>query len=656
MAENGSASASILQAAVRICGRAQLSEELQVISKVFAREGLVDLDAGAEVSVVRACRAALEEGKPRVNHRDLEIALCEVISALWADDAYRRAWGEAKEKKSQSFFDSASPPLSRVLSGARSFSEYGDAESNRKYFKNFGRLVTQATMLQDETRTGTYQKAIHANRGDFEGRVVMDVGSGSGMLAFFALQAGAARVYCIEASPMADVIRELANANGWSDRVVVVNKILQDIRDEVPEKVDCILHETLGTCLFAERGIETVCVARDRFLKPGGRLFPAFVTFCLAPFEDKRMHQAVAVRALNLWTSTDFHGVDVSRMAARARQEHFSRPLCDQFHPDQLRADPCLEVFDFRTLRPEQVRDFDVKLNFRCKDTCVLHGLATWFEAHFEGSACNVVLSTSPWDTLTHWWQSRLLLMEPLAVNDGQALTGKLSFEACEGNTYMCKLVLETAGSRREQGGYDLADIDTSNRAPQHKTVQVSPVQKVQVIDWAATKAAPSSAKALVEDPMRQTKAAATASMQRVAAGPSGTTCPAGGGSRTGSSNGGREYGSQIQVDNQVFMLVDDPKHCKSLTQAGVQLEFVGSLGGSLLMAPLRAAPQQPRTCLLEMAADGASMVQPRCWLEHASGVEHMRDYVLQVEGSAALGTQISLPDLIARYKAAKRS
>ena len=39
----------------------------------------------------------------------------------------------------------------------------------------------------------------------------------------------------------------------------------------VPEKVDTIVSEVLGNCLFAERGMETMLVARDRFLKPGGK-------------------------------------------------------------------------------------------------------------------------------------------------------------------------------------------------------------------------------------------------------------------------------------------------------------------------------------------------------------------------------------------------
>ncbi len=49
-------------------------------------------------------------------------------------------------------------------------------------------------MMQDFVRTSTYQKAILSNLPDFGGKVILDVGAGSGILSFFAQQAGAAKV------------------------------------------------------------------------------------------------------------------------------------------------------------------------------------------------------------------------------------------------------------------------------------------------------------------------------------------------------------------------------------------------------------------------------------------------------------------------------
>ncbi|XP_017727181.1 PREDICTED: histone-arginine methyltransferase CARM1-like [Rhinopithecus bieti] len=58
-------------------------------------------------------------------------------------------------------------------------------------------------MMQDFVRTATYHRAILQNHIDFRDKVVLDVGCGSGILSFFAVQAGARRVYAVEASSVA---------------------------------------------------------------------------------------------------------------------------------------------------------------------------------------------------------------------------------------------------------------------------------------------------------------------------------------------------------------------------------------------------------------------------------------------------------------------
>ena len=52
-------------------------------------------------------------------------------------------------------------------------------------------------MLKDEVRTVTYRNAIYHNRHLFKGKVVMDVGSGTGILSMFAAKAGARKVFAV---------------------------------------------------------------------------------------------------------------------------------------------------------------------------------------------------------------------------------------------------------------------------------------------------------------------------------------------------------------------------------------------------------------------------------------------------------------------------
>jgi len=52
-------------------------------------------------------------------------------------------------------------------------------------------------MLSDQNRMAAYHSAIVGNADLFRDKVVMDVGTGSGILACWAAQAGARKVYAI---------------------------------------------------------------------------------------------------------------------------------------------------------------------------------------------------------------------------------------------------------------------------------------------------------------------------------------------------------------------------------------------------------------------------------------------------------------------------
>lgn len=79
--------------------------------------------------------------------------------------------------------------------------------------------------------------------------------------------------------------------------------------------------------------------------------------------------------------------------------------------------------------------------------TAIMHGLGCWFDLEFIGSAANVVLSTSPGSPGTHWYQCRLLLPEPIAVNRGQVLSGILAFQANEHFSYDLTLTARLEGT-----------------------------------------------------------------------------------------------------------------------------------------------------------------------------------------------------------------
>lgn len=78
-------------------------------------------------------------------------------------------------------------------------------------------------MIEDEPRTLAYKQAIMQNKEYFKDKVVMDVGCGTGILSIFCAQAGAKKVFAVEASNLANLAREIVKENNY-ENVIEVRK------------------------------------------------------------------------------------------------------------------------------------------------------------------------------------------------------------------------------------------------------------------------------------------------------------------------------------------------------------------------------------------------------------------------------------------------
>merc|ERR1712000_133257 len=85
------------------------------------------------------------------------------------------------------------------------------------------------------------------------------------MGSYFALKAGAKRVYAVEGSALAFDTKAVVEENGLSDRLIVYHARMEDV--ELPEKVDTIVSEWMGACLIFESMLGSVLFARDKWLK-----------------------------------------------------------------------------------------------------------------------------------------------------------------------------------------------------------------------------------------------------------------------------------------------------------------------------------------------------------------------------------------------------
>ena len=166
--------------------------------------------------------------------------------------------------------------LRRLINRTRS-PDRGHRDHNRRLFAD---LHAQERMLADGPRMDFYHAVIgrHIHAGDH----VIDLGTGTGILAAFASRRGAACVHALDHSTILKHARSLAAANHIK-QVDFVS--CHSTEFTLPSPVDVILHEQMGDFLFDEAMIPNVCDLRDRLLKPGGRILPACFEFFCEPVE-----------------------------------------------------------------------------------------------------------------------------------------------------------------------------------------------------------------------------------------------------------------------------------------------------------------------------------------------------------------------------------
>jgi len=287
-------------------------------------------------------------------------------------------------------------------------------------------------MLQDYVRTSTYQRAVLSNTEDFRDKVVLDVGAGSGILSFFAVQAGARRVYAVEGSSIAQHAEVLVAANNMKERIHVIAGKIEEV--ELPEMVDIIISEPMGYMLYNERMIETYLHAK-KWLKPGGIMFPSRGDLHVAPFMDEALFMEQTDKA-NFWVQTCFYGVDLSSMREAAMKEYFRQPIVDAFDIRICMAKSVRHSVDFSRAQETDLHRMEIPLEFYVLESGTVHGLAFWFDVAFTGSSQTIWLSTAPTEPLTHWYQVRCLLETPIFSKAGQLLTGKAILQANQRQSY----------------------------------------------------------------------------------------------------------------------------------------------------------------------------------------------------------------------------
>jgi predicted O-methyltransferase YrrM len=269
-------------------------------------------------------------------------------------------------------------------------------------------------MLNDTERNVAFVTALE--RLIPAGSVVLDIGSGSGLLAMVAARAGAARVYTCEENPLlAEIARQIISDHGMSDVITVLNKRSTELEigRDLDSRVDVVVSEIVDCGLIGEGLLPTIRHAREHLLAPGGLIIP----------ESARLHgQLVSSPAIAGLNQVHYAaGFDVSLMNVAATRGHF--PVRLGGWPHELLSEPLeLAAFDLTSdpLGPGR-RQLPVPVTASGE----AHGLATWFEMEL---GAGVILSNSARNATSHWMQALIPFDKPATVTAGQQLSIELNW------------------------------------------------------------------------------------------------------------------------------------------------------------------------------------------------------------------------------------
>lgn len=176
-----------------------------------------------------------------------------------------------------------------------------DHDFSRLSGLDFYDIYEHEKMLADDTRVDNYHEAI--SRYISSNDVVLDFGTGTGILAYFAAKQSPKKLYALDHSDFIEVAKKIADHNNINN-VTFVKKNSKDFHPE--EKLDVILHEQIGDELFDENMVENILDLKKRLLKKNGRILPAKFELFIEPFCNKKDHKVPYI-----WEKK-VHGIDFS--------------------------------------------------------------------------------------------------------------------------------------------------------------------------------------------------------------------------------------------------------------------------------------------------------------------------------------------------------
>ncbi len=274
------------------------------------------------------------------------------------------------------------------------------------------RSYSHQRLLADQTRCESFRAAIH--EAVKPGDVVVDLGTGSGLLAFFAVQAGARKVYAIELGPIVRYAERIAKQNKLDDKIEFIRGVSYDI--QIPELADVVIGENLGSLGIDENILPMYQDAARRFLKPGGKMIPNKVAMSVALVSDTGVHS----RYIDPWRSK-MYGINFDTFLHIQLQTLF----LGHFDDERIITLPQLYSESVLDQNLSYSETTDKTLQFDIDRPTTLSGFIAYFDASLTNS---IRITNAPSSGKGNWDQVYFPVGEVLQLKHGYKVSVRIKF------------------------------------------------------------------------------------------------------------------------------------------------------------------------------------------------------------------------------------
>lgn len=276
----------------------------------------------------------------------------------------------------------------------------------------YSRLVPtwHLPMINDTGRNEAYRKAIE--KAVTSEDVVLDIGTGSGLLAMMAARAGAKQIVACELlSPMAEMADRIIARNGYENQITVLGKQSNELEvgKDLPERASVVISEVLDVTLIGEGVIPSLRHATRHLAKPNAKIIPAAarVWGMLIEWPDER-----TINPVREICGFDFQDFELFRNP----NTHVPFDAERETH-SALTAPFEIARFDFRNPPDFREGGHAETLTLAATKSGTAHAVAVWFELDLDDE---ISISTREETNLNHWHRTAQFLDQDLVVRAGQ--------------------------------------------------------------------------------------------------------------------------------------------------------------------------------------------------------------------------------------------